>query len=398
MEETGQTGRRSAWIRAVKYALFLSLSSALLFAVVGEIYVRLSQDEPLPTPEELRRRSLRYEPAVFARHVLAREKVEAHGWNGARWQINELGYRGRAFRPDKQAGTYRIVFYGGSSVFDSFASGKDDWPHRVERWLRAHGRESVEVINAGVPGHASFDALGRLFAEGHRFEPDCVVLYAAWNDIKTFRSSEPLLRQIAPWSEGLDPRIHYTGELDRGLCQLSQLYLLLRGWYQRETRGLGEEGRVPGGEPGDRIQPEALAQYRLGLEAFADLARNIGALPVFVLQARLVHPDNTRAQRERIRLDYVQLTHEALCRAFAETDRITRLVAAEKGALLIDSTSAMCGQEAFFLDHVHLNEAGSRRLAELVGEGLVSELKNKTHSPDAQGGGNPYSSANASLK
>ena len=83
-------------------------------------------------------------------------------------------------------------------------------------------------------------------------------------------------------------------------------------------------------------------------------------------QARLVTPDNTPEQRERIGYRYVSLTHDALCRAYAATDRAIRDVAQEKGAGLVDVSLEMTGQEEWFRDHVHLNAAGSARLADLL--------------------------------
>ena len=141
------------------------LLSVVLFVIFGEIYVRLTTGEELLTPDELRQRSLRYLPAVFARHVFERRKIEAVGWGGARWPINSKGYRGRDFTVAKPAGKIRIMFYGGSAVFDSFATDDQDWPHRIEKLLHDQGLTQVEVINAGIPGHASFDAVGRLFSE-----------------------------------------------------------------------------------------------------------------------------------------------------------------------------------------------------------------------------------------
>src|SRR5262245_64979309 len=148
---------------------------------------------------------LEYVPSVFARHALAaREKVVTA--DGLNIHINEHGYRGRRFSAAKPTGTVRVMVYGGSSVFDADSPEPDDWPHRAERLLRESGYHGVEVINAGIPGHASFDAVGRLFAEGHTFAPDYVVLYSGWNDIKQFGTSESLLRSLAPMSAEHDPR------------------------------------------------------------------------------------------------------------------------------------------------------------------------------------------------
>ena len=165
--------------KRILFMALLVLLSCVLFMIFGEIYVRLTTGDELLTPDERRQRSLRYQPSIFARHVFESRKIDAVGW-GARWPINAKGYRGRDFPAEKPAGKVRIMFYGGSTVFDSFATDDQDWPHRIEKLLHQKGLSQVEVINAGIPGHASFDAVGRLFSEGHRLRPDYLVLYTAF--------------------------------------------------------------------------------------------------------------------------------------------------------------------------------------------------------------------------
>lgn len=355
----------------------LVLFSLVLFMVFGEIYVRLTAGDELLTPDERRHRSLRYRPAVFARHVFERRKIEAVGWGGARWPINPKGYRGGEFPVAKPAGTIRIMFYGGSAVFDSFATDDQDWPHRIEKLLHDQGLNQVKVINAGIPEHASFDAVGRLFSEGHHFQPDYLVLYAGWNDIKTFHTPKTLLSLMKPYCEREDPRIHYTGNLDRLFCNISKLYLLLRSHYYRSRLDIGGEGRLPPGDPVEKLSPAALRQYRLNVEMFVDLARNIGAVPVLVLQARLVHRNNTEEQRQKIRYDYVRLTHSALCQAFEKIDTILHKVAANKGVKVIGASTRLNGREEYFLDHVHLNMAGSAALAALLAPELATMIQSE---------------------
>jgi len=361
--------------KKILFLALLVLLSLVLFVIFGEIYVRLTTGDELLTPGERRHLSLRYRPAVFARHILERREIEAVGWGGGRWPINSKGYRGGDFPVAKPAGKIRIMFYGGSAVFDSFATDDQDWPHRIEKLLHDRGLTQVEVINAGIPGHASFDAVGRLFAEGHHFQPDYLVLYTGWNDIKTFHSPQTLLSRLKPYRELEDPRIHYTGNLDRALCNISRLYLLLRNHYYRTSLDIGGEGRRPPGDPVDKLSPAALRQYKLNVETFVDLARNIGATPVLVLQARLVHRNNTAEQRDKIRYSYVRLTHPLLCQAFEKIDTIIHEVAADKGVKVIGASSRLNGREEFFLDHVHLNLAGSAALAALVAPELAELIR-----------------------
>ncbi len=235
---------------AIAMVLVMSVAAVLVAAIGGEIYVRLKSPYGYVTPEILRSRRPLYGAAVFARHVLPRMKHVVRDKNGKElYSINALGYRGAPFSPHKPESTTRIMIYGGSSVFDHDNPGTTDWPHRVETRLKESGFPAVEVINAGIPGHASSDSVGRLLAEGHLFNPDYVLYYGEWNDIKDFRENDPLLRYRVPArSEENDPLFTYQNPIDRWLCGVSQLYVRLRERYYTWNFRIGSEGVLPEGK------------------------------------------------------------------------------------------------------------------------------------------------------
>ena len=119
---------------------------------------------------------------------------------------------------------------------------------------------------------------------------------------------------------------------------------------------------------GYHLTPRQLDQFRLNLETFVDLARNAGAVPVLVTQARLVADGNTEAERGRIGYDYALLSHAALVEAFEATDRAARAVSRAKAVALIDASARLTGRAEFFVDHVHLTDPGSAALASLVAD------------------------------
>ena len=71
---------------------------------------------------------------------------------------------------------------------------------------------NVEVINAGIPGFASAEAVGTFFSEGHRFAPDYVVLYDEWNE--AHYAPPPLLKRMV--AAGLYGRKTGKGFYDYG--------------------------------------------------------------------------------------------------------------------------------------------------------------------------------------
>jgi len=368
------------------FTLIIILVVGLPALAIAELYVRRTSKLGYITPQILKDRSVQYVPSLFSRHVFPQKELRAYGGEGANgsifYYINEKGYRGHNFELNKPAGKTRIMFYGGSNVFDIWMGEDQDWPHKIESILNASGHPEVEIINAGIPGHASFDCTGRLWSEGHVFRPDYVVFCGAWNDIKKhFRFSEPLLRQVQPYVEDSDPRLNYQGRLDRFLCEHSQLFVRIRQRYYDWKLKADLEGAVAQREGtfDFDLQEEALKQYKLNVQLFVDCAKDIGAVPVLMTEPRLIvrADDDVRDAQPKGRSG-----DETLLTAYERIEQILRDIATSKSALLIDSSKELNGKREFFADRVHLTERGSSELATLVAhemDGLLKERSMSAH-------------------
>jgi hypothetical protein len=351
-------------------AVGLPVALALL---AGEAAVRVRSE--YLTPEILQARSLSYEPAVFARHVLTPEIRELTGPRpGQTYRINRRGYRGPDFEWEKPPGVTRVIVYGGSTVFDIDGREGEDWPHLVERELRRRGFPAVEVINAGIPGHASFESVGRFFAEGHLLRPDFVVLYDQWNDLKEFRKTESLLRTLEPYQKDEDLRFAYRNGLDRTLCRTSQLYVRLRARALNRTISAGDEGRKTR-ELEDTFGAQGPDQYRISVATFVDAARNGRSVPILVREARLAAAGLGEAERALVPLHYHGLTYDALLRAYAVTDSILEEVARSKGVPLVDASTGVSGEQRHFSDYVHLSRDGAAIVAARVADAIAEMLR-----------------------
>jgi hypothetical protein len=384
---TDQTGPSSAasplsFKKKISFTLVLMLVAALLALAIAELYVRRTSKLGYVTPGILKDRSVQYVPSLFARHVFPQKELRAYGGEGPNgsifYYINDKGYRGRNFELNKPAGNTRIIIYGGSNVFDIWMPEDEDWPHKVDRILDDVGLPEVEIINGGVPGHASFDCTGRLWSEGHIFHPDYVVFCGAWNDIKKhFRSNEPLLRQMHPYVEDGDPRLNYQGRVDRFLCEHSQLFVRLRQKYYDWKVKADLEGEVVqrDGTFDFDLQEEALRQYKLNVQLFVDCAKDVGAVPVLMTEARLaVRADSNEtsdAQRRGRSAD------ETLLAAYERIEQILRDVARDKNVVLVDCSKELNGKREFFTDRVHLTERGSNELARLMAREIARLLRER---------------------
>lgn len=368
------------------FTLLVSVIGLALALVVAEIVVRQTR-APYPTPETVKNRTLEYAPSLFARHVFPPKALRASNEdevNPVEYYINDKGYRGRNFSTRKPEGTIRIIFYGGSATFDVNLPEGQDWPHRVEAILQQSGYPQVEIINAGTPGHASWDSLGKLLSEGHHFDPDYVVSNNGWNDFRYFLTNESLLRQFQPLcrtSRETDPRLNYQNRLDRVLCENSQLYLRLRARYADWKLGIGRLGATTKGHYSSDITETAIKQYYLNQVMFVEMARAIGATPVLMIEARLTAPNNTDSQKARIEpyMAYVKMDHYGLLKAYDGIERTIRKISLEKNVALIDASNELNGRDEMFSDVAHLTPRGSEELAQLTARRLLDLLKNRNY-------------------
>jgi len=386
MEENGRIVKRprfKAWAVAAAFVVAIGYGEGL----VRWLY-------PYNTPDTMRQFSLPLVPAVYARHLLQQldRIVEVSGekaWgvvgnNAATGQvyfINRYGYRGPSFQLPKPTGLKRIVVLGGSTVFDRDALEGKDWPHLVQTILKEKGDANVEVINAGIPGQTTADILGQLFAEIWLWEPDYVLVYEAWNDIKYFGDlsyEKPLIRLIPPLNPDADPFKTYQGSVDY-LLSYSQLYIKMRNKYFAWKYPLGPEGVLLNKEPKKEPGPFGIVQYRHNLELLVDASRNIHAVPILLTQATLVAPGNMEEDRKKIAYGYVGLTHEGLVKTLDMCRQAVVEVGSRKNIAVLDLARELNGRRELFSDHNHTTEQGSQEIAKRVADFLAPILKANSH-------------------
>lgn len=351
-------GRR--WIRVRRRELLLASVSVLVVGVLADGALSWSGSVPgLDTL--LSKYALRYRASVSTLGRLEPNQVlEVDGH--PRLVINARGFRGPEIAIPKPEGTCRLVFLGGSQVFDQYG---ENWPVRVGALLSTPARP-VDVINAGVPSHRTTDSIGKVLTDLWMLEPDVFILCQTWNDLKylsRLSPEHPYRDEYQPLPD--DWRIQTT-VWDRVLGP-SSIYRLGRSRLARIARGAeGERDRTLGAT----ANPWGLRQYALNVALLCDLAQDLGCDIVLCTQARLPTAASTEEDRAEIRYEFVGMTHEALVSAFASCDEILRNTALEKGAGLIDMSGAFSGQSRYFADHIHFNAEGSAAAADFVAREL----------------------------
>ena len=158
----------------------LAISFAVAL-VLGEVVVRaVLKDQTVMFP--------RYHTDYrYGEYTLRGIRPNAEFWHTSvdgswKFTTNSHGLRDtREFPYQKPAGTLRVLALGDSHTQGSEVRQEATYAAVLERALNASGFKA-EVLNAGVSGFSTAEALAYLEAEGHRYQPDVVVLGFFAND------------------------------------------------------------------------------------------------------------------------------------------------------------------------------------------------------------------------
>lgn len=289
----------------------------------------------------------RYRPHPYLIYALNEEYTSDDGLT----RHNSHGCRGPEFATHKAPGTYRIVCLGGSTTYDSAVS--DDArtsAAELERLLRdVHGRNDVEVINAGVPGYTSWESLLALQLRIFELEPDLVVYYDNTNDVRPrLVPPERYRRDNSGWRTAWDAR---SPVWDHSLV----------------LRWLGvQAGFSPRNDLAERttLSPPADLDPEVALAANppAYLADNLVDM---VALTRHRHIDLLFASFAWSPHKNDEAATVMWQRALAENNSAILRVARENEVAWYDFAAEMPRDAELWADGVHVNELGAHKKAEL---------------------------------
>jgi lysophospholipase L1-like esterase len=281
---------------------------------------------------------------------------------------NSLGFRGDEIAIPKPAGVFRIAILGGSTTYTEFVpNNAATFPAQLQRILREdYGHDQVEVINAGCPGHNSWESLVNLEFRVLDLEPDLVIPYEGVNDVHArlvlpgaYRGDNSGRRQCwqAPW----DVRLLRYSCLARIVGHQLGLWNHpgVDCYVQADTSDPGTHGysRRIGGEPLEVLNQNPPVYFRRNLRNIIAVARANGAN---VLLATWAHSNECG--------DYAATPHYE--EGFAENNDVVRQMAREQGAPLFDFATLMPKTRSYWRDGRHVNEAGARLQAAMFAKYL----------------------------
>lgn len=287
---------------------------------------------------------------------------------GRVWEsyINSLGFRGREVSIQKPPGTIRVLCLGGSSTYGDGVRETDKvYPGVLERLLRKRFPDRrIEVLNAGISGYTTYQALLYLKRDLLQLDPDVVTLYFAHNDgnnpthYKTYKELHEIATRRSDWVRAV-----------QRLLRRSRLYV---GWSN--LIGYVKREWIAGEDLARRVPSVPEEDFKENLREFVRLSRERGFELVFL-------PEVTAG------LFSDPLPYKEYYDAMAE-------VGGAEGVPVVDTLGAFRArwEDGLLYDNVHPTEVGHRLLAERLYETLTEErgpLHAEGAAPAAEAGSAP---------
>ena len=283
--------------------------------------------------------------------------------------INASGVR--QVESDLKENGYRILFVGGSTTECFYIDDERTWPSLVGRHLND---ATEQVVTVGAAGYSEYSTAHhtRFLAESPLIDDvDCVVVLAGANDLARLLMGFELNAQPGPWwyESNLLQLAKYVWNV-----RLKQGYFVDRTGQQLSLR------RRFGREilPREIDWDVAVDEYADRLRALVEAARQREVRLVFVTQPVLWDDFLTTFGSKRLWLARVEpmmrewefLNAPALRATIDRYNNAMQGVGDEMGVEVIDASAELSGREFLFYDDYHLNLAGCREMARVVGEYL----------------------------
>ena len=284
----------------------------------------------------------------------------------------------------------KILFLGGSTTETLYVPEKNRFPSVVERNLRSQLAQALNVYNGGVSGNHSMHSIFALLAKGIPLEPNYVVLMHNMNDFALLSKTESYW--IAPRGRAIliesnDGKFSTIEDSSRSVffnliktaknMLVPNLYPYLRPrlftdikLYQDEFEGFTKNYID--------IDLDLMERsFRSSITSFVKISEAWNITPILMTQANRIDNNLEYFQNWVVKYQRGEMTAREFSDLYARMNQITREVAIQENVTLIDLDSQIPKTNEFLYDTIHLNEAGSILMGELVSKKLVEVIQSQ---------------------
>jgi lysophospholipase L1-like esterase len=301
----------------------------------------------------------------------------------ARIHIDQYGFltNGNNLEYQKLDNEIRIAFIGASTTANVSLSYDENWPGYLGNLLQNElPDKKITILNAGVPGFDTAQSIGNLALRVMPFDPDIVVIYHLYNDLKVVRKFKTFRpdyshMHLRPFGYHQRPNI-----IVRWLNK-SMVYVRLRNKLrelkkaqlkiEKRKKIIQQTGRLA------NIPDQAVRTFGQHIQSLVSIATAGGAKVVLSSFATLHDPRLDYSDKNIIhRLSALQkkeifaimnftpgLTLEAVFDGFNRYNRTLRELAESNNTGWIDNASLVPHKDRYFVDRVHFSRAGAALMA-----------------------------------
>ena len=282
-------------------------------------------------------------------------------------EVNTLGFWGPEWPLEKPTDGLRVVALGGSTT-----AGPAAWPYQLGGMLdQALEDRTVDVINLGLGGWTSAEAVAAFSMIGVSYAPDVVVVHCVNNDLEPMRAMEPVvdyshyrraMNVVQTDSGSARFRQDPSDVVDALLAQASSLYVYGRLFQSGAIAPRASLHALTTWTRPTRAEPSAMGVhiYERNLRSIAALAEANGATMVVATMPILSSP---RPGIPTIPDGHIRSLE-------AQNQRLRDLAAAE-GWVLADLALLAEELTPYFEDAIHVSIGGEKIKARGVWAALV---------------------------
>jgi lysophospholipase L1-like esterase len=297
-----------------------------------------------------------------------------------KWEINELGFRGKAIEVQKKKGQIRIVCLGGSETFGYYETKGKEWPAQLGEILKDKFPRA-EVINASVAGLHPVHRIEYVKRYVLPLKPDIIILHH--HRFTIFLKEQ--LRGITAGArigkteekttgnplEFLNAHIRYVFEneeaggkyLPRWLSKHVAMRRLQKKIKKREKKFLADR------KPLDVVPEYFLMQYERDLSLFIDYLKENNIIPVlstFPFLTTACNKDRYRYELLIARRACVELSEHGIIDALTKLNEMIKRMTQTHHLFFIDNDCVIPKTKEYFVDNFHYTDKGAEVIAKNI--------------------------------
>jgi len=298
----------------------------------------------------------------------------------------------RNYELKKSAGEIRIATIGASTTANINLSYEENWPGRLGILLNeVYPHKKIKILNAGVPGFDTAQSIGNLALRVMPFDPDIVIIYHAYNDLKAIRADRKFSPDYSHIHQKPYGYYQQPGILMRWLNH-SMFYVRVRKEYRDYVSNRNKYNKMAGNKKSVKqekaagskkqrlvhIPPDAVRIFEQHVRSLVAIAEAGGAKVVLSSFATLHDPYLDYSDNERIKgLTKYQKTElgsllyftpglelPAIFKGINQFNNVLKIIAQEEKVGWVDNAASIPNDEKYFVDRVHFTKNGAKIMAE----------------------------------